>query len=144
MDGKVRLSRAGQIAKEQWQKTARLRPNVLLDEWIVMPNHIHGIVVIEDMEARSAAEVPHLPTETPQRGVSTRSASRRWTPGSLGAIINQFKGACTKRIRAASLGEFAWQPRFYDHIIRNERSLRDIRQYIRDNPLKWESDQYYV
>ncbi len=79
--------------------------------------------------------------ETPQRGVSTGTALN-WKPDSLGAIENQFKSACTKRIRAAGYREFGWQRRFYDHIIRDEESLLHIGEYIRYNPNKWDLDEY--
>lgn len=61
-------------------------------------------------------------------------------PNSLGSIINQIKSVCTKRIRAAGHHAFSWQPRFYDHIIRDDRSLNAIRSYIKNNPAKWEID----
>src|SRR5437667_144262 len=78
--------------------------------------------------------------ETPQRGVSTADHSRL-KAGSVGAIIGQFKSACTKRIWSAGFSEFAWQSRFYDHIIRNQESLDKIRDYILHNPVMWETDK---
>ena len=92
---------------------------------MIMPNHLHGIIIIED-------------TETP---VSTINSFRK--SSSLGSIINQFKGKCTKRIRKAGHPDFAWQPRYFDHIIRNDESLQNIRRYIEENPVKWEMDDYY-
>jgi REP element-mobilizing transposase RayT len=62
---------------------------------------------------------------------------------SLGTIIGQFKSACTRRIRADHANDFAWQSRFYDHIVRDDMDLHRIRDYIRDNPMKWEMDKYY-
>lgn len=91
-----------------------------------MPNHLSGILV--------------LPTDlgkTSQRDDSTKS---RLIPQSLGAMIRQCKSLCTKRIRGAGFPQFGWQQRFYDHIIRDEPSLRSIRQYIVDNLAKWELD----
>ncbi len=115
-------------------------------------------------------EIPHHETphhETPHRGVSTEKPNlRRDVPvarldvarldvarldvarldvsrlhkGSLGAIIGQFKSVCTKRIWATG-HDFAWQPRFYDEIIRDENHLDRVREYIHNNPLKWELDQ---
>ena len=157
VDGEMHLSAVGDIAAEEWQKTAIIRPNVELDQWVVMPNHIHGIIVIK----RAAVETfrgnvsvegnvsvagnasdpteatPHR-EETPHRGVSTKA---RLKSGSVGAILGQFKSVCTKRIWAAGFLAFDWQPRFFDHIIRDESSLKDIRQYIVDNPAKWERDK---
>jgi putative transposase len=131
-DGHVILSPAGEIASDEWQKTSNVRPDVRVDAYVVMPNHIHGILVIDRKQESSLGQ----PYETPHRGVSTS----RLAPGSLGAIVGQFKSVCTKRIRAAGVTDFGWQPRFYDHIIRDEGSFDRIRQYIVDNPLKWESD----
>lgn len=128
--GEMCLSDSGRIIAEEWMKTEIIRSNIRLDKWIVMPNHIHGIlVIVERMDN----------VETPLRGVST---ILKWKSGTLGAIINQFKSISTKRIRRAGTTTFAWQPRFYDHIIRNEDSLSQIRTYIQNNPQKWENDKY--
>jgi putative transposase len=128
----VRLSSIGRIVDEEWRKTADIRPNVDLDEFVVMPNHIHGIVVIKPP---ANGEGPRV--ETPRRGVSTTPRLQR---ASLGSIIGQFKIACTKSIRASGFRNFAWQPRFHDHIIRGGRALDAVRQYIVDNPAKWALD----
>ncbi len=125
IDGELYLSEAGRIVSEEWMKTAVLRSNIMLDEWIIMPNHIHGILVITE-------RMPSV--KTPRRGVFTIS---KWEHGTLGAIINQFKSISTKRIRRAGITAFAWQPRFCDHIIRNEVALSRIRTYIQNNPQKW-------
>lgn len=138
VDGVMWLSPVGKIVAEEWQKTALIRENVNLDEWVVMPNHLHGIVVIHE-------------NETFHRNVSTESKLCRDAPvgrlpvtrlykGSLGSIIGQFKSVCTKRIWAAG-HDFAWQSRFHDEIIRNENMLDKVREYICNNPLKWELDQ---
>jgi REP element-mobilizing transposase RayT len=97
-----------------------------LDEFVVMPNHLHGILVITGDQGK-----------TSHRDVSTKA---RLQSQSLGAMIGQFKSVCTKRIRGAGFLQFAWQSRFYEHIIRDERSIGSIRQYIVDNPVKWEFD----
>jgi len=83
--------------------------------------------------------------KTPQRGVSTAGKcggyNPNWKPNSLGSIINQFKSACTKRIwKSVPIG-FHWQPRFFDHIIRNDETLNKIREYINKNPARWERDR---
>jgi putative transposase len=144
-DGEMRLSMIGDIVAEEWQKTEIVRPNVELDEWVVMPNHIHGIIVIKHASVetfRGNVSDPPEETpdhgETPHRGVSTKA---RLKSGSVGAIIGQFKSVCTKRIWAVKFLAFDWQPRFFDHIIRDEPSLKSIRQYIVDNPAKWELDK---
>jgi putative transposase len=209
-EGQIRLSAIGQIVAEEWQKTAEVRDAVTLDEWVVLPNHLHGIIVISGgvtpssvgtegvpgapPDGRASAvssvrgqagggrmETGHRPvstagandgadatvppamaaaaigagTETGHRPVSTTGGvddstmlmTDRWAaasnlrPGSLGAIVGQFKAACTRRIWAQGCADFAWQPRFYDHVIRDDQSLAAIRTYIRNNPLRWELDE---
>jgi putative transposase len=128
LDSEVHYSPAAIVVAEEWARTEVLRSNVSLDEWVIMPNHMHGIMIIEDVE-------------TPRRGVCTDTSY--WKANSLGSIINQFKGACTRRIRKSGITDFAWQSRYFDHVIRNEESLRKIRRYIRENPMKWALDRYY-
>ncbi len=137
VDDAVRLSVIGQIVEQEWKRTAALRLNVSIDEFIIMPNHLHGIIVIHETHP-----TPTQSVETPRRGVST--TNRRWKSGTLGAIINQFKSKCTKRIRAAGYPQFAWQRGYYDHIIRNPRDLDRIRRYIRSNPAQWSLDETHV
>jgi putative transposase len=140
VDGRVRLSEVGVVVAEEWRNTGEIRPNVVLDQWVIMPNHLHAIVVISN----------GIVVETPRRRVSTvrcastvrgvPTGSTRLRPNSLGSIIGQFKSVCTKRIRAEGFVDFAWQPRFYDHLIRSNRALDNIRRYIADNPSKWATD----
>ncbi len=136
-NGEMVLSDMGKIIQDELLQTPKIRPNVKLDEWVIMPNHIH--VIIEICNAR-------VPVETPRRGVSTNGNKRggynpKWKPNSIGSIINQLKSICTKRILKLENVTFAWQSRFYDHIIRNEISLDKIREYIRTNPQMWERDR---
>lgn len=148
VDGTMQLSPAGEIVAEEWKKTEQIRTTVTLDQWIVMPNHLHGIVVINEIPSAHTTrnEIPSVETirngiasvETTRRVVSTRKTLK---PNSLGSIVGQFKSASTKRIHMAGYTEFAWQPRYYDHIIRNERSLNKVRQYIADNVMRWEFDR---
>jgi REP-associated tyrosine transposase len=69
--------------------------------------------------------------------------AEEWAPRPLGTIIGQFKGACTHRIWASDRRDFAWQPRFWDHVIRDEESLQRLRKYILENPLRWEEDRLH-
>ncbi len=125
-NGEMAVSGIGGIVREEILRTPEVRVNVDLDEWVIMPNHIHMIIQIGDSSA----------VETPRRGVST------WKLGTLGAIMNQFKSVCTKRIRVAyPESGFAWQSRFYDHVVRDAESLRLVREYIRKNPSEWQYDE---
>ncbi len=149
IDGEVRLSPVGEIVADEWQRTPLIRPNVMLDAWVVMPNHLHGIIVLQ----YAAVETPRRGVsgpdgvietrawgegKTPRRGVSTGS---RLKSNSLGSIIGQFKSVATKRIRAAGYPSFQWQERFYDHIVRDERVTDKIREYVAGNAAKWQDDK---
>jgi REP element-mobilizing transposase RayT len=129
LDGKVILSEAGQIVKDEILKTEKIREKIRIDSYIVMPNHVHLIIIIDKVDS----------VETPRRGVSTEEF-KRWKPNCLGSIINQFKGACTRQIRKKLDSSFAWQPRFYDHIIRTETDLQNLREYIHLNPSNWQKN----
>jgi len=131
--GKVILSKEGEIVYDEWNKTPGLRNNVVLDEYIVMPNHFHGIIGLEKIDE-------NLKSETCQRHVSTEA---KLIKDSLGSIINQFKGKCTKEIHKFN-NVFKWQGRFHDRIIRNEQELDNIRAYIHYNPMKWSEDEFYI
>jgi REP element-mobilizing transposase RayT len=129
INGEMHLNKIGEIVKQGILETPQIRKNISLDSWVIMPNHIHLIIVITQGE--------HV--ETPRRGVSTETINK-WSSNSLGSIINHLKGACTRRIRSQINPDFAWQSRFYDHIIRTEQDLERLREYILLNPLNWYSD----
>lgn len=131
--GKVILSNEGKIVYEEWNNTHILRSNVILDEFTVMPNHFHGILALEKID-------DNFKKETPQRGVCT---GVKLEADSLGSIINQFKGKCTKRIQKFNIS-FKWKSRFHDRIIRSEKELNNIRAYIHYNPQKWSKDEFYI
>lgn len=131
---KMQLSAVGEIVAEEWQKTAQLRSYIELDEWIVMPNHLHGIIIINNQPLQRMIDT------VPAEHIYEKGKSRL-NPKSLGSIIGQIKSVCTKRIWEAGFDDFDWQDRFYDHIIQNEESLYKIREYIINNPVKWELDK---
>jgi len=153
--GKMQLSPVGQIVAEEWQKTAEIRSYIELDEWVIMPNHLHGIIIIKNQPTPPLVETPRWGVSQQEWGVSqqeeetfhrnvsttTMTAKSRLKPKSVGSIIGQIKTACTKRIWKAGFDDFEWQDRFYDHIIRDDQSLHNIQQYIINNPVKWELDK---
>lgn len=116
VDAHFHPSPLGLIVEDEWLKTAKIRSNTELDEYSVMPDHFHGIIIIENDDA---------PEDVTKKDL--------WQKGCLGSIINQFKGACTKRIQEIN-SSFAWQRNFNDHIIRNQKDLDRIREYIQRNP----------
>lgn len=128
----MRLNQLGKIVVEEWLKTKEIRPSVKLDEFVVMPNHVHAILKIKATPVGATRRV--APTKT--------NPGPRLEPGSLGAIIGQFKSISAKRINNAGgiPGCPVWQRNFHDHIIRNEDDMERIRKYIRENPRNWPGD----
>ena len=127
----MQLSETGQTAKKYWLEIPDHFPFVVLDEFVIMPNHIHGIMGLNNIVNNNDG---NKNVETPKLGVST------WKNGCLGVIINQYKRICTINIRKNN-NLFAWQSRYYDHIVRDENSLNRVREYIRNNPINWKNDR---
>lgn len=120
VEADVALSPEGEIVAAEWMRIPVVHPGIDLDDWILMPDHLHGILIF--MGARNEPAEPG-----------------RWTAGSLGAVVGQFKMRTTKRIRARRHPGFAWQERFYDQILRDDDALNRYRTYIRDNPQRWQA-----
>ena len=150
--GEVQCSEIGEVILKEWERMGRLRPEVRLDAFVVMPNHVHGIVWIErptvgarlasplrrDDEIlreaqRELAVSKHKSPQTPVFGVRS---------GSLGAIVGGFKSAITKRVNEARATSNTpiWQRNYHDRIIRNDREFNAVREYIAFNPHNWSSD----
>ncbi len=128
--GQMKLNRYGKIVRQCWLDLPNHYFNLSLDEWIIMPNHIHGILVIKNNKVGTndgGVETGLKPVSTRRHGISE--------------FIRGFKTFSSRRINETSPYElFRWQRSFYDHIIRDEESLDNIRMYIRNNPLKWALD----
>jgi len=135
--GTVILNQLGKIVDEEWRKIAVIRSGVDLDSYIIMPNHSHGILIVNQSAELKTVET-HLPAGRQGRDASLRNPV---CVNSLSNIIRGFKGAVTKRIHQLGYLEFKWQARFYDHIIRTEQDLIRIREYINLNPLKWDIEK---
>lgn len=133
----MQLNSYGTIVEEEWLRTPVLRPYIELDEYSIMPNHFHGILVIMDTGGAQRAAPLHTSPQKPIPFVSSRS---------LGAVVRAFKSAVTKRINELreSPGNPVWQRGYYEDVVRNEKHLNYIRQYIQANPARWTEDQYYV
>jgi len=124
----------GKIAEIEWFKTPQLRPdmNIELGEFVVMPNHIHGIIGIGNNEYNHE-----------QRSVSTEYKNQ-FAPQSknIASIIRGYKSAVTTYARRNNI-PFDWQSRFHDHIIRSNNDYLKISNYIINNPAKWVDDKFY-
>jgi REP element-mobilizing transposase RayT len=139
--GGMMLNACGEIVREEWLRSARLRSEIALDEFVIMPNHLHGIVVIRKSFDASAfsSSIDECEAALPSH------PELEWTgrpPRSLGSLVAGFKSAVTVRINALRSAPRSpvWQRNYHDHIIRNEPDLHRIRRYIRENPLKWDAD----
>jgi len=131
VDGEMILSEYGEIVRNEWLKTEEIRKNVQLDNYVVMPNHFHSIIVI------CRGVLQYAPT-TMNKISKFRSPSQ-----TIGAIVRGFKSVATKEISKLNKtpGIPFWQRNYYEHIIRNENELTKIRAYIQNNPLKWSLDR---
>ena len=135
--GKMKLNNLGHIVAEEWLHIANARPNIQLDHFVVMPNHVHGIIFI----------VESCIDDSDNRATGSESeASKTLLSGSLGAIVGHLKAAVSRRAKREKIlfQEKIWQRSFYEHIIRKEKSLNEIRRYIIDNPGRWHDDSLYI
>lgn len=140
-NGAMTLSDMGMVTHQCWQEIPAHFPFVCLDEFIVMPNHVHGILIIDKpfnmnpVETQDIASLQRHNPESPQNGFGPQSKN-------LASIIRGFKIGVKKWATLNNIS-FYWQPRYHDHIIRNEAELGRIREYIATNPLNWETDENY-
>lgn len=173
------LNELGNVVEEEWLQTKEIRKYVDLDYYIIMPNHLHGIIIIEQSIENGKGElnsptgddsgsIQYVSTKnnfiSPSHTTENVGATRRVAqnkddgaiqriaptkqtliPNSLGSIIGQFKSSVTKRLRELSGNSdlIIWQRNYYEHIIRNEIDLQNVRKYITLNPLKWKIDEYF-
>jgi len=115
-----------------------------LDAFVVMPNHLHGIVIINEQACEDAVGGVGAQHAVPLQSsrAAPGGAFRRPAPGSLPVVIRSFKSAVTRRIRrdARASRLCIWQRGYYEHVIRSNADLDEIRRYIAENPAKWETD----
>ena len=135
VDGCVRLSEAGGLARDVWENLPSHYPHVRLDAWVIMPNHLHGIVCLAGTEAASGG----VGVGTGLKPVPTGGSAPRY---GLPEVIRAFKTFSAKRINASrgAPGVPFWQRSYHDRIIRDDASLDRLRQYVIDNPARWHQD----
>ena len=160
VDGEMRHSAIGESARRCWEEIPGHFANVRLAEFVVMPSHVHGIVILDrhsgndgvetqanvevdarEVETRDLASLPQMPMRMGAQSAGKRNRFGPLAPGALQAIVHAYKSAVTRWCRKNGYRDFAWQARFYDHIIRNEESLGRIREYVVNNPLNWELEK---
>ena len=152
VNGEMVLSPFGRVAATMWQRLPSHFSCVRLDEFVVMPNHLHGIIWLVNASGgrgeASSTETRQSESSMPGEGEGQCAAIRRMPhpckmqPGSLGAIMGNFKSVATRRINRMrhTPNALVWQRNYYERIIRNERELDAIRRYILDNPNRWDED----
>jgi len=131
----MRLNDAGKVVKACWLAVSTHFPDVDLDAFVVMPNHLQGIVVITDRVV-GAKNVSPLRDNVDTRRRPIQSPSK-----TIGSIVRGFKNGVTKWFRENEHAGNVWQRNYYEHVIRNDESLSRIRQYIHENPMRWAFDR---
>jgi REP element-mobilizing transposase RayT len=131
------LNSCGEIVQKFWQEIPRYYNNVNLDVFAILPNHIHGIIMITNNKS-AILTVQNNTVGTEHCSVPIKTTKNY---GLLSKIVKSFKNVCIKTIRGKFKDHvFQWQRSFYDHVIRNEKSLENIQKYIIYNHLKWVED----
>lgn len=151
VNGEIRLHQAGLTVQECWEEIPAHFPDVELDAFVVMPNHVHGIIVVSAGKGSACRDRSMASISTTCRGpkVTCRApmAERfgRPVPGSVPTVIRSFKSAATKRTNQMRRcpGARLWQRNYWEHIIRNETELSRLREYVLTNPMRWELDRLH-
>ena len=135
INGQMNLSLLGKAAQDDWEEIPAHFPFVESGEFVVMPNHVHGIVVINKTSE---------PVVETQNFASLRSTNKLGPQSqNLASIVRGYKIGVTKFARQNNL-PFAWQARYYDHVIRNPHEYEQIGQYILANPQNWDKDEFHA
>jgi REP element-mobilizing transposase RayT len=153
--GEMKLSTAGAIAQGFWYEIPKHFPFITLSEFIVMPNHINGILIFDkNLVEKNIDKISNIDVETGHCPVSTTDDAlgkdktephyrfRNQGKHTISSIVGSYKSVCTKHIRKIT-PDFEWQTRFWDHIIRDDNAFDTIRQYIINNPITWEDDKLF-
>ena len=133
----MHLNDVGRLVHEEWRKTGAMRASIELHEFVVMPNHIHGIIEIVGARCTRPSFAPDgLPDQT----------GRVQRAPTVGDVVRGYKSAVTKRVnQLRSLSNSpVWQRNYHEHIIRDEEAYLKIADYVQTNPQRWAEDSYYV
>jgi len=147
VDGEIQLNDAGKMMQAQWEALPQRFSNIELDEFVVMPNHFHGVVVITDKIHAGAVPRAHPGSEQPQEGQPQGIAPTEHDPG-LGEIVGAWKSIVTDEY-IRGVRQLDWQPfdrkllqrNYWEHIVRDEPEMNRIREYIINNPANWDNDE---
>ena len=155
----VNVSHIGKIAQDCWIEIPNHFKNAQLDEFVVMPTHIHGIIGLTDEEQKRAENfqplqpyeqnvgVQYIEPSSPHNKIQhiepslSRNRFKHMTPKSIGSIVRSYKAAVTRQCGKDEICEIVWQRNFYERVIRSEKELNCLREYIANNPLNWSLDR---
>lgn len=154
LNGEMQLNSLGEIARKYWLEIPKHFPSIILENYVIMPNHVHGVLIIcetDEILAPLPVETFHATSENiksiPRCDNTLSSKNKRFSDispqsGSISTIIRSYKSIVTKNARLINKN-FAWQSRFHDHIIKNNKSYDVIINYIETNPYNWKDDRFY-
>lgn len=157
LNEEMQLNEIGGIANTLWTEIPKQFPFIELGKYVIMPNHIHGLLTVETQFIASVSDSNDSITsvnDSITSGYNNQDAINCVSTGgfagnknpllnkNISRVIRWYKGRCTFEIRKIH-ADFLWQARFYDHIVRNQQSLRQIEDYIESNPLRWTEDTFY-
>jgi putative transposase len=145
VNGEMKLSKFGQVAKQQWEKLPKRFPNTELGAFALMPNHEHGVIQIieREVDRRGTADSLNGHNDESFRRAPTTERFQKPVAGSIPTIVRSYKSSVAYRINLmrGTNGVPVWQRNYYEHIIRNERELELITKYIDCNPFNWQLDR---
>lgn len=143
VDGEMRLNESGIIIQDIWNTTPNHFVNIELDEFMIMPNHCHGIIVINRRGEVSSPDSSSVPNKMNVIKTNKGGGTPPLRKNTLGQIVAYFKYQSSKRINQIrnTPGIPLWQRNYYEHIIRDDMELHKVLEYIRYNPLNWDEDE---
>ncbi|MCR4439552.1 MAG: hypothetical protein QHJ34_13500 [bacterium] len=148
VNGQMRLNEVGHMVRREWANLSNRFPNIHLDAFIIMPNHVHVIIIITDVKPVGAGLVPAHNGATTRVAPTDATDAHNGVAPTVGDIVGAFKSITTVQytygVKYCGWPPFRgrlWQRNYYEHIIRNEKSLNRVREYILNNPLRWETDR---
>lgn len=139
IDNEMVLSEIGKIAHQNWINMIEHFKNIEIDEFIIMPNHIHGIILINNEQLPCRDVIYNVSTNEPQSQKNEYFSNLSPSKNTLSVVIRTYKASVTRDCKKNNLF-LEWQQRFYENIIKEEESLDTIKKYIKNNPLNWSTD----
>lgn len=144
VDGEMRLSEGGRTVQSAWDRLPQRYPEIELDAHVLMPNHFHGIIILHPEPVGARSSRPNTSESVSAGSSCLNDKGRENRAPTLGKIVAYFKYQTTTQINATRNSgiQKLWQRNYYEHVIRNEADLTEAREYILNNPARWDEDDY--